>query len=115
MDFQICDVDYVVVLEGDFSMAVITPEVVFESERNQTLTAVVKIDNLEMIPSFRVSANAGSNRVAIKSFRIFNPLVRQLYDEEGVKMYEMELLLASGESSYTSHRKKIAITPECVC
>ncbi len=114
MDFRICDVEYMIVLKNDLSMAEITPVLVMDATKSQTLIATVTIDNMEMIPSFRVPAQAGSNRITIKSFRIFNPLVRQPDDPADIKTYEMELLLGTSGDQLISHRSKIAITPECI-
>ncbi|MDD3119021.1 MAG: hypothetical protein PHQ27_07580 [Victivallales bacterium] len=111
MDFEICDVEYTVVLADDFSVAEITPELIFTATRDQTLVASVNIDHLEMIPSFRVAARAGNNRVMIRSFRIFNPRIRQPEDPEGVKIYALELQLASSVDCFKSHSKELTITP----
>ena len=114
MDFEIHDVEYTIVLADDFSMAEITPELIFTATRNQTLVASVSIDHLEMIPSFRVAAQTGNNRIVIKSFRIFNPRVKLPQDPDGVKIYAMELQLASGADNFLSHNKDMTITPECI-
>lgn len=113
MDFQICDVEYGIVLSHDLTMAEITAEVIFNATRNQTLVACVKIDNMEMIPSFRVPAQVGGNRVKIKPFRIFNPRIRQNGDPEDIKIYEMELILGNSEDNFLAHTGKLTITPEC--
>ncbi len=111
-NFEIIDVEYLISLAVDHSMALIKPQLKIGSSAKQVLVGEVRLDGIDMIPSFRVRVEVGENTVELKPITVYNPHVRMPEDEEGVKYYNMEVMLFASFSSAKIHSKAIAVTPD---
>ncbi len=110
--FEIIDVEYLISLAVDHSMALITPQLRIGSAIKQVLVGEVRLDGIDMIPSFRARVDAGENTVSLKPITVYNPHVRMPDDEEGVKYYNMEVMLFTTFSPTKIHSKAVAVTPD---
>jgi hypothetical protein len=71
--YKIKEVSYRIDMSEDNTEAFVTPVIDMETEQNLTLLAYLELDGHELIPSARLQAVKGENRIEMKYFRIVRP------------------------------------------
>ena len=91
------------VFDRDAERALITPCILAEADAEMTLIGCLKVDNHELLPSFRTSLSKGSNTFKLKSVKIIRPL-------PSPHLYRMELSFSSDGLNYHTESSEISIT-----
>lgn len=112
--YTITDVEYLIDLREDHSMVLITPRLKVHSLISQALIGEVRLDGMDMIPSFKVNVEVGGNSFKLRPIKVFNPLIRHPEDDVRIKFYNMELMLFADYCPVQKHQRAICITTEHV-
>lgn len=101
-NFTVNSVIYETFFDRDAEKALITPCVLVNADAEMTLIGCLKVDNHELIPSFRTSLVKGNNTFKLKSVKIIRPL-------PSPHLYRMELSFSSDGLNYHTELSEISI------
>jgi len=100
--FIINSVIYETFFDRDAEKALITPCASVDTNAEMTLIGCLKVDNHELIPSFRVCLSKGNSTFRLKPVKIIRPL-------PSPHLYRMELFFSSDGLNYHTESSEISI------